>query len=83
MTLKLRHITALALFVWYLVAPPAPYYSSKWSLLGAFDTSEDCGTYLKNVTSQLAEPSPLSVEDQLAHLYAQARCVQMIEPLYS
>ncbi len=65
---KLRHAAALALTGWYLMVPPMPYDHqthemdvdlstpvSEWTLLGSFDTANDCKKRVDELIQQGGE----------------------------
>ncbi len=79
--LKYRRSALVGLVAWYLLVPPTSYYWPEWWVASGFSSYQDCQTYLDNVRGQVANGSPLSVSDQLAHLYSEAECVEMNEPL--
>jgi hypothetical protein len=79
--LKNTHRALLGLVAWYLLIPPTSYYWPEWRVAAGFSSYQDCRTYLDNVRGQVANCSPLSASDQLAHLYSAAECVETHEPL--
>jgi hypothetical protein len=83
MEMNLRHAAALALVVWYLIAPPvrqpkgeAPYMDEHakyrdWEILQVYKTSEECEIAQRRERSEvsLTDPDPWSAQ------LADAECI--------